>query len=463
MMINQLLVDKNSSIKEAMRIIDGGRLGVAFVVDGNKKLFGVVTDGDIRRAILRGVNIGKAIEEITNTKPIIVEEKFRKEEISGLMTTEAVKKIMPIFGSLKVPAVDEAGKIKDIIFLYSDGKSSFWSSEYKPKFSREGIKKVLVIGGAGYLGSVLCRKLLNKGYKVRVLDNLIYGDEGIGDIYGNSSFEFMKGDIRNISDVVEGIKGVDAVIHLAAIVGDPACAMSPEDTLEINLLATKTIIEACKCFQINRFIFASTCSVYGKSSSPSERLNEESYLNPVSLYAETKIKCEQSILEAVDENFSPTILRMATLYGYSPLMRFDLAINLLTAKAVFDKKITIFGGDQWRPWLELEDAAEAYITCLESPIEKIRGEIFNTLSENYKIIEVGKIINSVCPKAHLEISDKITDRRDYNVSFTKISRVLNYRPKKKAIDGVADIINAIKRESIKDYRDPKYRTALPQI
>lgn len=453
--INQLLIDKNSSIKQAMRAMDRTGWGMGFIIDEEKKLFGVITSGDIRRTILKGVNIAKkSIGEVCNKKPIVVHEKTKQAELIRLKTREDIKEKIPIGGSLKIPVVDGKGKIKDIVFFYE-------TAQDKPKLNKDGIRKILLIGGAGYLGSVLCRKLLNQGYEVRVLDNLTYGDWGIRELYKKKNFEFLKGDIRNISDIVKGIKGVDAVIHLAAIVGDPLCALNPKRTLEINYLATKIIVEICKYFQINRFIFASTCSVYGRNSIPDTKLNEESLLNPISLYAETKIKCENLILEAMDENFSPTIFRMATLYGYSPNMRLDLVINLLTAKALFDKEITIFGGEQWRPWLSLEDASDAYISSLKNPIKKIRGEIFNVLSENYKIIEVGRKINSICPYAKIKINKKKSDNRNYNVSFDKISQILNFHPKKKITNGVIEIKKAIEKGLIKNSKDPKYRISLP--
>lgn len=457
--INSLLIDKDSSIKSAIRVIDREGCGTAFVIDRDKKLLGVVTDGDIRRAILRGINIEKPIKEIANKEPVFIREEHQEKELLEIKMQKDIKKKIPIGGSLKVPVVTNKGEVKDIVFIYLDKANNPRLSNGDLKFIK-GIKKVLLVGGAGYFGSVLCRELIDKNFDVRVFDNLTYGDDGIKELYGNKSFEFLKGDIRSISNTVEAIKGVDAVIHLAAIVGDPACEADPKETLETNYLATKNIIEACKYFQINRFIFASTCSVYGKSPLPDQKLTEESLLNPVSLYAETKIKCENAILEAMDENFSPTILRMATLYGYSPNMRFDLVVNLLTGKAIFDKKITILGGEQWRPWLHLEDAAKAYIACLGQPIEKIRGEVFNILSENYKIIDVGKIINSVCPEAKIEISDNIIDERNYNVSFDKISQMLNYQPSKKISDEVLKIKNVINKGLIKDYKDPKYRTLL---
>lgn len=454
--IKLFLISEDSSTKEAMRLIDHNGSGIVFVVDENEKFLGTVSDGDIRRAILGGANIEKPVKGITNSKAIYLNEKTADEELSNLTTNEKVKEKIPDNGSLIIPIIDEQKKVKDIASFSGNGKSSFLFKN-RLEINKERIKRILLIGGAGYLGSVLCRKLLASGYKVKVLDNLSYGEDGLRGLYQDQNFELLRGDIRNISDIMKGIRDIDAVIHLAAIVGDPACSAKPQETLEINYLATKNIIETCKYFQINRLVFASTCSVYGKSSFPDEKLGEESSLNPISLYAETKIRCEKAILDAIDENFSPTILRMATLYGYSPNMRFDLAVNIMAAKAFFDREITVFGGEQWRPWLHLEDASSAYISCLEKPLDLVRGQIFNVLSENHKITDVGKIINSVCPQAQLKLSEEAVDLRNYNVSFDKICQSLNFMPKKKITDGVAEIGEAINAGIIKGYKDAKYR------
>jgi len=456
--LNFLLVNKNSSIKETMRIIDRNGLGIAFVVDGKKKLFGVVTDGDIRRAILKGANIENPVEEITNKSPIFLKEKYIKEEISRLKNDKKIKDIIPLNGSLKIPLVNKNGRIKDFICICSDKNKNLYSLRDKSKLKKAGIKKVLLTGGAGYLGSVLCRKLLNKGYKVSVLDNLTYGEEGIRDLYKNKEFEFIKGDIRNISDVTEALKGIDAVIHLAAIVGDPASQWDPKKTIEINYLSTKAIAEACKYNQTNKFLFTSTCSVYGASKAPEDRLGEDSPLNPVSLYAETKLKSEEGILSLADENFSPTIFRFATLYGVSPRMRFDLVANTLTAKSLIEKKISIFGGNQWRPNLDVSDAAEACFKWLESPIEKSGGEIFNVGAndQNYKIIEIGKLIKKIIPKTEIKIEEGKDDLRDYNVSFDKISKILGFKTKKTITDAIFEMKKLLESKKIKDFNLPKY-------
>lgn len=456
--LKNILVNKNSSIKETMRAIDKNGLGIAFIIDKQKKLFGAVTDGDIRRVVLKGINIGKPIEQIANKKPIFIKEKAVEKEIAKLKNNKNIKRKIPAGGSLKVPIVDEKGMVENIIFIYADEKKVLQNKKNKAVFGQGGVKRVLIIGGAGYLGSMLCQKLLNKGYSVRVLDNLTYGDEGIKGLYKNKKFEFLKGDIRNISKTIEAVRGMDAVIHLAAIVGDPACQLDPKETIEINYLATKSVAETCKFNQINRFLFASTCSVYGANKDAKERLKENSFLKPVSLYAETKLKSEEGILTIRDENFSPTIFRFATLYGVSPRMRFDLVINLMAAKALIDKKITIFGGKQWRPNLEVGDAAEACLKWVESSIEKSGGEIFNVgiNPQNYRILEIGRAVKKVMPGTEIEIKKEEGDMRDYNVSFDKISRMLNFKAKKTIERGISEIKKMVESKKIKDFNESKY-------
>lgn len=462
--LKKLLVNKDYSVKETMRVIDQGALSVAFVIEDGNKLFGLVTDGDIRGAILKGADIEDKIDKITNKNPIIKRE--GEEDLSRLngekVLVQDVHMAMPAGGSIRVPIIDDKRNIKDIVFIYGGGQHGF-RFKPEPKSNDRNIRKALIIGGAGYLGSVLCRKLLDRGYKVKVLDNLTYDDEGIKDLYQDDNFEFLKGDIRNISDVVEAVKGVDAVIHLAAIVGDPASSLDTEETLEINYFATKSIIDICKYFQVNKFLFASTCSLYGASlntkiPNPKERLGEDYFLNPVSLYAQTKFISEKAIENLTDMNFSPTIFRFATLYGVSPRMRFDLVVNLLTAKALKDKKITIFGGEQWRPNLDVSDAALTCLKWVESPIKKTGGKIFNVGSneQNYQIIKLGEIIKKSLPETEIEIKKEEGDIRNYNVSFNEISKVLGFKPEKTVEQAVIEIKKLIKSQKIKDFNSPKY-------
>ncbi len=419
------------------------------MVNNKNKIIGVVTDGDIRRAILEGISINEKISRIMNRNPITL--KVGQEPIFS----EEVFKIIPAGNSLKIPILDEDNRIKDLFFLYPKEKQFSISSNIR----KEHIKKVLVVGGAGYLGSILVRKLLERGYKVKILDALLYGEDGVLDLKKNKNLEFVKGDMRNIHDVVDAISGVDAVIHLAALVGDPACKSTPREAIELNYFSTKLLAEICKYNQINRFLFASTCSVYGASTGE-ELLNEDSQLNPVSLYAEMKINSEKALLEMADGNFSPTILRMPTLFGVSPRIRFDLVINLLTAKAIVDKNITVFGGQQWRPFLHLEDAAEAYILCLEAPIEKVNKKIYNVGSEinNYKIIDIANIIQKIVPDARITIDESNSDKRNYKISFERFKSAFNFEARKSVEDGIKEVAS-LNPQILSDYGNPKYKNA----
>lgn len=459
-MLEKLLVNENQSIKDIMRKIDENGCGIALIENEKNRFMGLVTDGDIRRAILKGIGLEKPIKDIMNKEPVTVGHELTTEEREKLLKNESVRKKIPRSDALKIPVLDDEERVRGILFLYEREKHPKREVIMRSPISidQENIKKVLIVGGAGYLGSILCRKLLARGYNVTVLDNLMYGDDGIRELYNEPNFDIVKGDARNLQTVTGAAKGVDAVIHLAAIVGDPASNLNPEETVEINYLASKMLAEICKYSQINRFIFASTCSVYGASLTPDTRLNEDSLLNPVSLYGEMKLRSEQAILELVDENFSPTIFRMATLYGLSPRMRFDLVINLLTAKAVQDRKITIFGGEQWRPFMHVEDAAEAYIKCLEIPINMVKGEIFNVGSnnQNYQIKDIGEIIKKAVPDAEIVLDREKADKRNYNISFDKMNEILTYESRYGVEERVIQIGQAIKNGKYHDYTDPKY-------
>ena len=461
MELKKYFINQNESIKNVMRNIDRTGLRIAFIIDDKEKLVGVITDGDIRRELLKGCNLKRQVKDIMNKDPFIIKQEWDETEINKFLKTKKVSRNIPKHDFRRIPVVDKNDIVVDIIFASEEGFESYTKTQIKPvtkKQKMRHINRVLVVGGAGYLGSILCRKLLEKGYLVRVLDNLTYGDHGIKDLYQNQKFEFIEGDMRDIQTVVDCVKDVSAVIHLAAIVGDPASALDPEETIEINYFGTRMIAEICKYSQINRFIFASTCSVYGASPTPDTKIKEESQLNPVSLYAEMKLESEQGILELTDENFSPTILRMSTLYGLSPRMRFDLVVNTLTIKALMEKEFTIFGGGQWRPNLHVSDAADAYIKCLESPIENIGGEIFNVGSnnENYKIIEIGKTIKGDLPQINMKIDTTKIDERNYNVSFDKIEKQLEYITRFTVKDGVEEIKKAVENGDFTDYTNNKY-------
>lgn len=320
------------------------------------------------------------------------------------------------------------------------------------------LRNVLVIGGAGYIGSALIPKLLEKGYYVRLLDLFLYGMEPIAPYVNHPRLDIVRADFRQVDKVVQCMQGMDAVIHLGAIVGDPACNIDEELTIEVNLVATRTIAEIAKGFGIGRFIFASTCSVYGASD---ELLDERSALNPVSLYARSKIASERVLLNLASPTFSPTILRFGTIYGLSGRIRFDLVVNLLTAKAVVDGKITIYGSDQWRPFLHVEDAATAVLKVLEAPLPLVRNQIFNvgSDSQNYTLQQVGETIRRLVPTAELIVMGEDGDRRNYRVNFSKIRRVLGFTPQWTLEQGIQQVIDALSSGLILDYRDARYSNA----
>ncbi len=324
----------------------------------------------------------------------------------------------------------------------------------------DGKKTVLVTGGAGYLGSVLVRKLLNQNYKVVVLDALYFGDNSIKDLYKNPDFRLIKGDIENIGDLSKALAGADSVIHLAGIVGDPACSVDPVFTIQTNFFATQAIVKLCKYYKIKRFVFASTCSVYGAGGK--NILNEKSKTNPVSLYARSKLEAEEILLS--EKDLEIVILRMATLHGWSYRPRFDLVANLFAGKAATNEKIIVQGGNQRRPLLHLNDAANAFIKAIKAPKQKVKGEIFNVgfTKENYTIIDIAELVKKLKPDAEIEIDKSIIDKRDYFVDFTKFEKLLNAGPENNLESSIKEIMKNVKDKKI-NIRDSKYSNYLQFI
>lgn len=320
--------------------------------------------------------------------------------------------------------------------------------------------KVLVTGGAGYIGSVLVRKLLANGHQVRVLDSLKFGGEALYDVMMNPSFEFMKGDVRNEKDVAEALNGMEAVAHLAAIVGDPACKKFSDEARETNWNGSVALFEAAEKAGIKRFVFASTCSNYGKMADPDSFVTETSELKPVSLYAELKVQFEQYLLqERKDAKMCSTALRFSTVYGFSPRIRFDLTVNEFTRNAVMTGEQEIWGAQFWRPYCHVDDLARSVVLVLESEESKVRANVFNVGSteENYN---KGMIINEVCkvvPNTTVHYVESSEDPRDYRVNFDKIKNELGYSITKKVPDGVREIYTLLKTGIVTDPYTEKFR------
>ncbi len=317
------------------------------------------------------------------------------------------------------------------------------------------VQKVLLVGGGGYIGSALIPKLVEKGMKVRLLDRMMYGTSPIEPFLESGQVELMREDFRQIDHVVRAVQGMDAVVHLGALVGDPACDLDEDLTIEINLMATRMIAEVAKGSGVSRFVFASTCSVYGASD---ELLDENSKLNPVSLYARTKIVCERLLFRMSSDTFGAVCLRFGTIYGFSGRTRFDLVINLLTAKACREKKITLFGGDQWRPFLHVDDAALSVLKALEAPLDAVRDQIFNVGSneQNYTLEQAGRLIAEQVEGAEVVEMGTSEDRRNYRVDFSKIRRVLGFEPKWSLAEGIAQVKEAVLSGRVEDYQSAQY-------
>ena len=302
--------------------------------------------------------------------------------------------------------------------------------------------RILITGGAGYVGSLLSRKLISKGYQVRVIDALWYGKQPIEECLTNENFELVQDDIRNLIPTVRAMKDVDAVIHLASIVGMPASNIEPRTSEEINYLATKNIAELCQLHGIDTYIFSSSCSVYGMQ--PNKIITEKSRPLPLDYYSKQKFLCERAIGWL---NSAPTILRFGTLFGLSPRMRFDLVINLFIAKALKEKKITVYGGNQFRPFLHVEDAAESIIFALEKDLTGT----FNVVSQNFTIMDAAKKIKELT-NCDIEISNENEDKRDYNVSADKFKNI-GFQPQKDVEFAFNQIKKSFDDGTINDYTE----------
>jgi len=345
-----------------------------------------------------------------------------------------------------------AARFWSMLWRKLDGSEA---SQHRQVIKKQEPRRVLVIGGAGYIGSALLPKLLARGYQVRLLDLFLFGMDPIAKVVGHPNLEIVHADFRHVDKIVQAMKGVDDVIHLGAIVGDPACALDEELTVEVNLMATRMIAEVAKGSGIRRFCFASTCSVYGAND---HLLDERSELNPISLYARSKLASEKVVMQLTDEFFSPVILRFGTVYGLSGRTRFDLVVNLLTARAAVEKQITMFGGGQWRPFLHVDDAALALLKALEAPTDLIQGQVFNVGSneQNYQLSEVAQTIQSLIAQVEVVEMGADMDCRNYRVDFTKITRMLGFIPRWTLQEGITQVIAALDSGEIKDYQDPMY-------
>jgi len=314
--------------------------------------------------------------------------------------------------------------------------------------------RVLVTGGAGYIGIELVDELLDAGREVTVLDVLLHEQRERAQELRERGVTVIEGDIRDPVARGHALKGAEAVVHLAAIVGDPACARDPELARQVNVDASLALAEEA---DVERFVMASTCSNYGRMADPATPIDETGILAPVSLYAEQKVAVEQHLLTA-EAPYAVTCLRFATVYGVAPRMRFDLTVNEFTRDLWADKELEVFGEQFWRPYVHVRDAARGIRTVLEAPLDAVRGEVFNVgdSGENYRKLDLVTEIQRQLDTGTVSYVRRDEDPRDYKVSFEKVKR-LGYAVTRKVPDGIAEVAQALDAGRFPDSWSPRYR------
>ena len=308
------------------------------------------------------------------------------------------------------------------------------------------VRPTLVTGGVGYLGVPVVDELSAAGRTVRVLDVLLH--DGQPELVAGleaGGVEVIRGDVRDPAVRRRALDGIEEVVHLAAIVGDPACARDPELAEGVNVEGTRALVADARAAGVRRFVFASTCSNYGRLADPTVPIDEDGELAPVSLYARQKVAIERDLLDKAQAPLEVTCLRLATLYGVAPRMRFDLTVNEFTRDLWSDRSLEVFGEQFWRPYVHVRDAGRAMRLVLDAPAEEVAGKVFNVgrSGENYRKLDLVEMIRSQTDRGTVSFVHRSEDPRDYKVSFDRIARVLEFRTEMTVADGVAEIIAAL--------------------
>ena len=411
--------------------------------DKGKKIFNydvIGTTADLKK-IIEEKDIEIVIYSGVFDNNLFLKKSFLREvinlSVSFLTIEQSLKQDIP----LSLSSMNQVREIEDTLLHKVDSEKS---------------KNILVTGGAGYIGIHLVQMLLDDDYNVTILDNFTFGKSSINHIINHPKLTVIEGDVANIKDLVKAVKNNRYVIALAAIVGDPASSIDAEETLNLNYESSKILTEICNFYEVEKLVFASSCSVYGASTSG--YLTEDSPLNPVSLYARTRIYSENYILDN-SKITSPTILRLSTVFGFSPRMRYDLVVNTLLIRALKDKKFSVFGGDQWRPFVHCYDVARAFKLAIESDRKATHKQIFNVGSDdmNFTIDQIGDKVSAKFPHAEYNTVDEDVDKRNYKVSFDKITTKLGFEKKYDIEMGLNEMIEKINEDdSLLDYEDKIY-------
>lgn len=310
------------------------------------------------------------------------------------------------------------------------------------------LNQILVTGGAGYVGAVLVPKLLKAGYKVKVIDLYIYGEHVFKKHHNDNNLEEVKGDIRDQKLLRKILPGCDAVIHLACISNDPSYELNPDLGKSINYDAFLPLVEISKEMKVKQFIYASSSSVYGIKNE--EEVTEDLPLEPLTDYSKYKAECEHVLLNAANDEFTVTIIRPSTVCGYSPRLRLDLTVNILTNHAINNGKITVFGGEQKRPNLHINDMADLYLFILEQSPEKIQKKIYNVGYENYKVSDIAYKVKNTLGGDIPIITTPTDDNRSYHVSSKRIRDELGFEAKHTIEEAILDLQKAFKEGKIKN-------------
>jgi nucleoside-diphosphate-sugar epimerase len=313
---------------------------------------------------------------------------------------------------------------------------------------------ILVTGGAGYIGAALVKKLVESGEKVRVFDKLYFGDSALSGV--RNRIELIPGDVREFNP--ELLDGVKAVMHLGSLSNDPTAEFDPKANHEINCEGTLRVAEACKMKGVRRFTFASSCAIYGFHVDGVA--NEDFPANPQSEYSQSKLEAEKGLLSLAGSDFCPVVFRQATVFGFSDRMRWDLVVNTMTRDG-FDKgRIHIYcAGDNWRPLIDLRDVADAHILAMNAPEDKVKGQIFNLVHKNFRILELGHWIREIIKpfrKVEIEVLFGTKESRSYRVSGEKIKRVLGFEPKVSVEHAVKEIWDMLRSGRYTDFSNPIY-------
>ena len=306
------------------------------------------------------------------------------------------------------------------------------------------MKKILVIGGGGYVGTVLVNKLLSIGYEVTVYDLFIYGNF----LKKNSNLKIISGDVRDIAKLKKSLKGIEIIIHLACISNDPSFELNPLLAKSINFDCFEPLVDIAIEHGISRFIYASSSSVYGIKKE--KDVNESCSLEPLTDYSKFKVKCEEILLSKIQKNFHPIILRPSTVNGYSPRQRLDVVVNIMTNLAYHNHKITVFGVNQLRPNIYIEDMIRANLCVLEAPLNLVSGETFNVGDENLTVSEIAHSVKKLFKENIIIEKSYSEDNRSYHVSSSKIKKQLNFNLNYSVTDGIKSLISAFSSKKIKN-------------